>query len=92
MMARNKFVDILRYIRLDDKRRRARRRENDKYAPIRDLRKTVMNNLQKSFFPHGEVTIDEELFPRSIGQGAVLSNICQGNLQNSALSFGCCVM
>ena len=41
--ARNKFVDILQYIRFDDKRTRARRRENDKYASIRDLWET--NNI-----------------------------------------------
>ena len=36
-MARNKFVDILLYIRFDDKRARARRRKNDEHASIRDL-------------------------------------------------------
>ena len=36
-IARNKFVDTLLYIRFDDKRTRARRRENDEHAPITDL-------------------------------------------------------
>ena len=57
----------MRYIRFDDKRTRPRRRENNqkmtKYAPIRELWETVMNNVQKNFFPKGEVTIDELLFP-----------------------------
>ena len=33
-MSRNKFMKMLRFIQLDDKRARPRRRENDKYAPI----------------------------------------------------------
>ena len=56
-------MKILRFIRFDDKRTRPRRRENEKYSPIRDLWETVMNNVEKFFFPHGEVTIDEQLFP-----------------------------
>ena len=62
-MSRNKFMKILRFIRFDDKRTRPRRRENDKYAPIRDLLETAMNNAEKSFFPYGGVTIDEQQFP-----------------------------
>ena len=56
-------MKILRFIRIDDKRTRPRRRENDKYASIRDLWETVMNNVEKRFFPLDEVTIDEQLFP-----------------------------
>ena len=44
-MSRNKFMKMLRFLRFDDKRTRPRRRENDKYAPIRDLWETVMNNV-----------------------------------------------
>lgn len=62
-MSRNKFQDILRYIRFDDKQTRTRRRRQDKFTPIRKVWDNVMNNLQKCFFPHGEVTIDEQLFP-----------------------------
>ena len=40
-----------------------RRRENDKYAPIRELWETVMNNVQKSFIPKDKVTTDKQLFP-----------------------------
>ena len=36
-MAKNNFIDIMQYIRFDDKRTRPRRRENDKYALIRKL-------------------------------------------------------
>ena len=82
-------MKILRYIRFDDKRTRPRRRENDKYAPTGDLRETVMNNVEKSLFPHGEVTIDERLF--LVDQGAVLFNTCYRNLPNLASSIAYCV-
>jgi len=62
-MSRNKFKSILRYIRFDDKNSRSLRRQTDKFAAIRDLWNSVMDNCQKSFFPNPNVTVDEQLFP-----------------------------
>lgn len=62
-MSRQKYKDILRYIRFDDKQTRHRRKSDDKYAPIRELWQKVMDNAQKCFYPYGHVTIDEQLFP-----------------------------
>ena len=62
-MSRNKFQFILRYIRFDDKNSRTIRRRTDKFAAIRELWNSVMDNCQKSYFPHADVTIDELLFP-----------------------------
>lgn len=61
-MSRNKFLMILKLLRFDNKDSRASRKQTDKYAPIRELWTTVMDNCQKCFFPHGFVTIDEQLF------------------------------
>ena len=61
-MARNKFTEILKFLRFDDKDTRESRRASDKFAPIRSLWNTVMDNCQKCFFPNGSVTIDEQLF------------------------------
>ena len=44
-MSRNKFLCILRYIRLDDKKTRPRRRLQDKFAPIREVWESVMGNV-----------------------------------------------
>ena len=63
IMSRNKFQSILRYIRLDDKNSRPFRRSTDKFAAIRDLWNSLMDNCQKSYFPHVDVTVDEQLFP-----------------------------
>ena len=62
-MGRSKFQSIIRYIRFDDKTSRQRRRQSDKFAAIRDLWNAVMDNCQKSYFPHSHVTVDEQLFP-----------------------------
>ena len=62
-MSRNKFQAILRYIRFDDKISRPLRRRTDKFAAIRELWNSVKDNCQKSYFPHADVTVDEQLFP-----------------------------
>ena len=62
-MARNKFQKVLQYIRFDDKATRTQRRGSDKFAAIRELWESAMLNCQKAFFPHANVTIDEQLFP-----------------------------
>ena len=62
-MSRNKFQAILRYIRFDDKISRPLRRRTDKFAAIRELWNSLMDNCQKSYFPHADITVDEQLFP-----------------------------
>ena len=62
-MSRNKFKFILCYIRFDDKNSRSLRRQADKFAAIRELWDSVIDNCQKSYFPGANVTIDEQLFP-----------------------------
>ena len=38
-------------------------RSTDKFAAIRELWHLVMDNCQKSYFPHANVTVDEQLLP-----------------------------
>ena len=61
-MSRNKFKSILRYIRFNDKNSRSLRRQTNKFAAIRELWDSVMDNCQKSYFPGANVTIDDQLF------------------------------
>ena len=61
-MSKNKFQSRLRYIRFDDKNSRSLRRQTDKFAAIRELWDSVMDNCQKSYFPGANVTINEQLF------------------------------
>ena len=62
-MSRNKFQSILRYIRFDDKNSRPICRTTDKFAAIQELWNSVMDNCQKSYFPHAGVTVHKQLFP-----------------------------
>ncbi len=61
-MPRERFKLILRYFRFDERNSRARRRQRDRYAPIRELWESVMTNCSNAFIPHGSLTIDEQLF------------------------------
>ena len=61
-MPRNKFQSILKYIRFADKNFRTIRQKTDKFDD-RELWKSVIDNCQKSYFPHADVTINELLFP-----------------------------
>ena len=49
-MSRNKFQSILRHIGFDDKNSQSLRRLTDKFAAIRELWDSVMDNCQKSYF------------------------------------------
>ena len=62
-MSRNNFQSILRYIRLDDKNSRPIRRRTDKFATIRELRNSGIDNCQKSYFLYADVAVDEQRFP-----------------------------
>ena len=62
IMSRNKFQSILSYIRFDDKNSQSLQRQTDKFAAIRELWDSVMDNCQKSYFPGANVTINEQLF------------------------------
>ena len=61
-MCRKKFKSLQCHICFDDKNSRSLRRQTDKFAAIRDLCNSVINNYQKSFF-NFSVTIDEKPFP-----------------------------
>lgn len=62
-MPRNRFRDILRFIRFDDKDSRSVRRARDKLAPIRDIFDIICANLANLYSPGENLTIDEQLLP-----------------------------
>ena len=61
VMSRERFKDISRILRFDDKDTRSARRRNDRLAPIRDVFDLYVETLSKSFVPFENVTIDEHL-------------------------------
>ncbi|XP_031618126.1 piggyBac transposable element-derived protein 4-like [Contarinia nasturtii] len=56
-----RFMELLRFLRFDDKDTRSERRKRDKLAPIRDLFELVVQNLGKMYTPAEQVTVDKQL-------------------------------
>jgi len=62
-MSLQRFQNITRVIRFDDKSTRAERRERDKLALIRYLWNKWEANLRRLFHPYENLTVDEQLLP-----------------------------
>lgn len=62
-MSKERFKELLVFIRFDDKSTRSERREKDKLAPIRDVWEAVCKNLTKHYLPGSNITVDEQLVP-----------------------------
>ena len=66
MMARDRFLKILRFLRFDDKSTRRRRLPNDKFALCSQVFYRFIHNAQLCYNPHAYLTIDEQLFPSKV--------------------------
>ena len=62
-MARDRFLEIMKFLRFDMKNERRRNLLNDKFALASQLWNPFVENCQKAFVPHHNVTIDEQLLP-----------------------------
>ena len=63
-MARDSFLEILRFMRFDDKPNRVRRDPGaDKFAPIRDVFKRFFSLCQSKYICDFSLTVDEQLMP-----------------------------
>jgi hypothetical protein len=60
-MSRNRFKEIRRFIRFDDKSDREERRKNDKFAPLRDIFTLVVSKFKSAYHAGENVTVDEQL-------------------------------
>lgn len=62
-MSRNKFTEILRFIRFDKKNERSQRLRTDKFAMISEVWNRFIANSQNCYKPGENLTVDEQLFP-----------------------------
>ena len=62
-MPLNRFKDLLRYLRFDNKNTRAARRETDKLAAFRDIWEMFLPTLRRNYIPGTDMTVDEQLVP-----------------------------
>ncbi|XP_034015393.1 uncharacterized protein LOC117500737 isoform X2 [Thalassophryne amazonica] len=63
IMARNRFQDIMRHLRFDDRDTRCERVANDRFAAVSDVWGSFVANCITSYNPGRHITIDEQLFP-----------------------------
>lgn len=66
IMPRNRFFEIRRYLRFDNKDTRKERIHNDKFAAISDIWMRFVQNCVSSYSPGQHVTVDEQLFPSKV--------------------------
>ena len=62
-MPRNRFREIKKYIRFDNRATRRERLADDKFALMSRVLNRIVENSQKCFIPQESLTIDEQLFP-----------------------------
>ena len=60
-MSRNRFTDILKFMRFDDKTSRPQRQQTDKLAAFADIWAMFVNQLPKYYIPGTDLCIDEQL-------------------------------
>lgn len=63
LMTRNRFYEIKRLIRFDNRATRRRRLQGDRFALISEVWYRFVSNCKKSYVPNAYLTIDEQLFP-----------------------------
>lgn len=57
-MARNRFTELLRYLRFDC---RSERNSQDKFAPLRQIFEEIVTKFRANFSSGSELTVDEQL-------------------------------
>lgn len=62
-MAREKFKQILRFIRFDKRTERSRRLQTNKFALVSEIWDKFIENSQACYQPGQNITVDEQLFP-----------------------------
>lgn len=63
IMSRNRFTEILCFLRFDNYETRIERKATDKLAPIRDIFDRFVNNCKRAYNPGQHLCVDEQLVP-----------------------------
>ena len=62
-MARNRFIEMMRFLRFDNKQTRSHRLATDKLGLTSTIWNTFVENRLKHYRPGTNITVDEQLFP-----------------------------
>ena len=60
-MSYNRYKEVMRFLRFDNKRTREERRATDKMAAFRDVCQMFITHLPKYYLPGVDITVDEQL-------------------------------
>ena len=62
-MTRNRWREIIRFLRFDLRSTRSTRLQTEKFALILDISNRLVDNCMSCYKPRENITIDEQLFP-----------------------------
>lgn len=62
-MSRNRFMEIKKYIRFDNRNTRSERLKTDKFGLFSEVLSRFVENSQKAYVPESSLTVDEQLLP-----------------------------
>lgn len=65
-MSRDRFREIMRFLRFDMKPTRSTRLQTDKFALASDVWNNFITNSQRCYKPQDNIAIDEQLFPTKV--------------------------
>ena len=63
IMSRNRYRELLKYIRFDIRSSRSERLQTDKFALVSSTWNRFIENCRACYIPNENITIDEKLFP-----------------------------
>lgn len=62
-MSRNRYKELLRFIRFDIRSTRSERLASDKFALFSTVWNRFIENCKSNYMPNANITVDEQLFP-----------------------------
>lgn len=65
-MSRDRYQELMGYLRFDNKDTRLERSQTDKFAAISDIWQRFVQNCVLSYNPGQHITVDEQLFPTKV--------------------------
>ena len=87
-IARNRFMEIMRFLRFDYKQSRSHRLGTDKMGVISTIWHTIVGNCLRHYRPGTDITANEQLFPTKARCRFTQYSSCQISPKNLALNFG----
>ncbi|KAF2889416.1 hypothetical protein ILUMI_16756, partial [Ignelater luminosus] len=65
-MSKNRFKEIMKFLRFDIRATRRERLQHDKFAFVSDIWNRFIYNCKISYVPGENITVDEQLFPTKV--------------------------